>query len=32
VVGGSPADFAAHIRREFETWAPIIREGNIRAD
>lgn len=32
VVGGSPADFAAHIRREYETWAPIIREGNIRAE
>ncbi len=32
VVGGSPADFAAHIRREFDTWAPIIREGNIRAE
>jgi len=32
VVGGSPADFAAHLRREFDTWAPIIREGNIRAE
>jgi tripartite-type tricarboxylate transporter receptor subunit TctC len=32
VVAGSPQDFAAHIRREFETWGPIIRDGNIRAD
>lgn len=32
VIGGSPADFARHLRREFETWAPIIREGNIRAE
>ncbi|WP_160123701.1 Bug family tripartite tricarboxylate transporter substrate binding protein [Rhodovarius lipocyclicus] len=32
VVGGTPADFAAHIRRDYETWAPIITEGNIRAE
>jgi tripartite-type tricarboxylate transporter receptor subunit TctC len=32
IVGGSPADFAAHIRREYETWLPIIRDGNIRAE
>ena len=32
VVGGTPGEFAAHIRREYETWAPIIREGNIRAE
>ena len=32
VVGGTPADFAAHIRRDYETWAPIITEGNIRAN
>ena len=32
VVAGTPEDFANHIRREYETWAPIIREGNIRAD
>ena len=30
IVPGTPEDFAAHIRREFDTWAPIIREGNIR--
>jgi tripartite-type tricarboxylate transporter receptor subunit TctC len=32
VVGGTPADFAAHIRREYDTWLPIIRDGNIRAE
>ena len=32
VVGGTPEDFANHIRREHDTWAPIIREGNIRAE
>jgi tripartite-type tricarboxylate transporter receptor subunit TctC len=29
VVGGSPADFAAHIAREVARWSPIIREGGI---
>ncbi|MGK7868760.1 Bug family tripartite tricarboxylate transporter substrate binding protein [Falsiroseomonas sp. E2-1-a20] len=29
VVGGSPADFAAHIAREVARWTPIIREGGI---
>ena len=32
VVGGTPEDFASHIRREYDTWGPIIREGNIRAE
>lgn len=32
IVGGTPEQFAAFIRREHETWAPIIREGNIRAE
>ncbi|MCX7931698.1 MAG: tripartite tricarboxylate transporter substrate-binding protein, partial [Rhodovarius sp.] len=32
VVGGRPEDFAAFLRREYDTWAPIIREGNIRAE
>ncbi len=32
IVGGAPEQFAAFIRREHETWAPIIREGNIRAE
>jgi tripartite-type tricarboxylate transporter receptor subunit TctC len=32
VVGGSPEDFAAHIRREVARWTPIIREGGIRTE
>jgi tripartite-type tricarboxylate transporter receptor subunit TctC len=32
VVGGTPEEFAAHIRREFDTWAPVIRDGGIRAE
>jgi tripartite-type tricarboxylate transporter receptor subunit TctC len=32
VVGGSPADFAAHIAREVARWTPIIREGGIRSE
>jgi tripartite-type tricarboxylate transporter receptor subunit TctC len=32
VVGGSPADFAAHIAREIARWTPIIREGGIRSE
>ena len=32
VVAGTPEEFSNHIRREFDTWAPIIRDGNIRAE
>lgn len=32
VVGGSPADFAAHIAREVARWTPIIRDGGIRSE
>jgi tripartite-type tricarboxylate transporter receptor subunit TctC len=32
VVGGTPQQFAAHIQREYETWAPVIRDANIRAE
>ena len=32
VVGGTPEDFAAHIRREVARWTPIIREGGIRSE
>jgi len=32
IVGGTPEQFAAFIRREYEVWLPIIREGNIRAE
>jgi tripartite-type tricarboxylate transporter receptor subunit TctC len=31
IVGGSPADFAAFIRAEYDRWAPVIREAGIRA-
>jgi len=32
VVGGTPEDFANHIRREIARWTPIIREGGIRSE
>jgi len=32
MVGGTPEQFADFIRRDYETWAPIIREGNIRSE
>lgn len=32
VVGGTPADFAAFIRRETARWTPILRDGGIRAE
>ncbi len=32
VVGGTPQEFAAFIRREFEKWTPVIRAGGIRAE
>lgn len=32
MVGGTPEQFASFIRRDYETWLPIIREGNIRAE
>jgi tripartite-type tricarboxylate transporter receptor subunit TctC len=32
VVGGTPEDFANHIRREVARWTPIIREGGIRSE
>jgi tripartite-type tricarboxylate transporter receptor subunit TctC len=31
-LGGSPADFAAHIRRENEKWAEVIRRSGARAE
>ena len=30
VVGGTPESFAAFIRAEYERWAPLIREAEIR--
>ncbi|WP_226381824.1 Bug family tripartite tricarboxylate transporter substrate binding protein [Falsiroseomonas ponticola] len=32
VVGGTPEDFANHIRREVARWTPVIREGGIRVE
>ncbi len=32
VVGGTPEDFANHIRREVTRWTPVIREGGIRVE
>src|SRR5262245_54894187 len=30
-VGGTPEEFAAHAKAEYETWANVIRESKIRA-
>ena len=32
VVGGTPQEFAAFIRREYDKWTPVIRAGGIRAE
>jgi tripartite-type tricarboxylate transporter receptor subunit TctC len=32
LIGGTPDQFAALIRRESEQWAPIIRKAGIKAD
>jgi tripartite-type tricarboxylate transporter receptor subunit TctC len=32
VVGGTPDQFAAFIRKEIERWTPVIRAAGIRAD
>ena len=32
VVGGTPGDFASHIRREVARWTPVIRDGGIRVE
>jgi tripartite-type tricarboxylate transporter receptor subunit TctC len=31
-VGGSPADFEAHMRREIEQWSRIAKEAKIQMD
>lgn len=31
-VGGSPDEFAEHLRRERDRWGPVIKKANIRAD
>jgi tripartite-type tricarboxylate transporter receptor subunit TctC len=28
----TPADFSAHLRKEYDTWAPVIRKINIKAN
>ena len=30
--GGSPAEFAAHIKRELARWAQVIKQAKIKAD
>jgi tripartite-type tricarboxylate transporter receptor subunit TctC len=32
VVAGSPAEFAALVAGDIAKWAPVIRDGNIRAE
>lgn len=32
VVGGPRQDFAAFLKREYDRWAPVIREGGIRVE
>jgi tripartite-type tricarboxylate transporter receptor subunit TctC len=31
-LGGSPADFSAHVATETEKWAKVIRAANIKPD
>lgn len=31
-VGDTPAQFAAFLKREVDTWAPVIRDNNIKPD
>jgi tripartite-type tricarboxylate transporter receptor subunit TctC len=32
VAGGTPEQFAEHIRRESERWADVVKRANVRAD
>lgn len=32
LIGSSPDEFVAHLKREMDKWGKVIREGNIRAD
>ncbi|MBX6742089.1 MAG: tripartite tricarboxylate transporter substrate binding protein [Acetobacteraceae bacterium] len=32
IIGGTPEEFAAFIRREIERWVPVIRAAGIRAE
>ena len=31
-VGDTPVQFAAFMKKEVDTWAPVIRENNIKPD
>jgi tripartite-type tricarboxylate transporter receptor subunit TctC len=31
-VGGTPAEFAAHIKRELARWAQVIKQAKIKPD
>ena len=28
----TPEEFQAHLRREYDKWAPVIKRANIKAD
>ena len=30
--GSSPDEFTAYLRKEYDTWAPVIRKANIKAE
>ncbi|MGZ5172383.1 MAG: tripartite tricarboxylate transporter substrate binding protein, partial [Burkholderiales bacterium] len=32
IVGGSPKDFADHIRREIPRWAKVVKSINVQLD
>ena len=32
VTGGTPAEFAAHIKRELARWAQVIKQAKIKPD
>jgi len=32
VVGGTPAEFAAHIRRDIDRWTKVIKAAGIKLD
>jgi len=32
MIGTTPEEFSAHLKREMEKWGKVIRDGNIRAD
>ena len=32
IVGDSPAEFAAYLKREYERWEGVIKAANIKAE